>query len=93
MIKPIADNLGNEKCQAMTAFHSISGTVVCGSFYGKGKHSAKSTFQKAGPETVEAALTKTQTLSEWCFQLLEAFVCTLYGSLLRTVGDDRWDMQ
>ena len=54
MIKPIADNLGNEKCQALTALHSISGTDVCGRFYEKGKDSAWSTFQKAGPETVEA---------------------------------------
>ena len=91
MITPIADNLGNENCQALTALHLISGTDVCGSFYGKGKDSAWSTFQKAGPITVEAlaALTKTQTLSKSCFQLLEAFVCTPYGSLLRTVGDVR----
>ena len=40
MIKPIADDLGNEKCQALTALHSISGTDVCGNFYGKGKDSA-----------------------------------------------------
>eukprot|EP00058_Branchiostoma_floridae_P009808 XP_002595296.1 hypothetical protein BRAFLDRAFT_128105 [Branchiostoma floridae] len=80
-VHSLSQSLGPQLCQALPAFHAITGCDSTGSFHGIGKKKALSVLRQ-NPEHQSnlAVFGQEPKLGEECFRSSENFVCDLYES-------------
>ena len=91
-IDKISKELGNDCCLALPALHAFTGNDYTSAFYGIGKGKALNILRKSKEYLhTFARFGDSFRFDADLFELIEKFVCCLYGSKQRNTDDARYE--